>query len=71
MNNALLAAYKKGLEAGLDRKEKSNPYYDVRNRRGGVTFSRAFFKQWECGFRAGMSIPDKPSILTTMENDNG
>lgn len=49
---AFRGAHMKGVRAALFGPER-NPYPDHRTYRGGVTFSRAFAKQWDEGFEEG------------------
>lgn len=49
---AFRGTHMKGVRAALFGPEK-NPYPDHRTYRGGVTFSRAFAKQWDEGFEEG------------------
>ena len=50
-NRAFLSAYNKGrMSARWGLSKSSNPYPDKRNRKGGVTFSRAFRRFWERGY---------------------
>lgn len=52
---AFRSAWLKGLHAAIAGKTQGdNPYQDVRgNYRERVTFSRAFFREWCHGFKAG------------------
>lgn len=48
-------AHRKGVEAALAG-DTECPYDDARTYRGGVTFSRAWAKQWEAGFALGEEL---------------
>jgi len=53
-NKAFQSAWEKGRKAGLaGEPSSSNPYWDHRTLRGGVTFSRAFQRYWNEGWKAG------------------
>jgi hypothetical protein len=51
MSKALDGAERKGAEAfKAGQPESANPYDDVRDRRGSVTWSRAFMRAWHDGY---------------------
>jgi hypothetical protein len=50
-NRAHAGAYKKGVRAFKEGRPRSaNPYGDQRNWHGGVTWARAFWKNWDWGW---------------------
>jgi hypothetical protein len=50
-NRALISAFAKGMEArAKGEPSTANPYSDVRNYRGMITFSRAFYRFWNRGW---------------------
>lgn len=50
-NKALISAFTKGMEARKAGKPATaNPYNDVRNYRGMITFSRSFYRYWNRGW---------------------
>ena len=50
-NKALSGAYRKGVRAFMEGKPCKAPYSDARTWYGGVTWSRAFIRMWEDGWR--------------------
>lgn len=64
MSKALEGARRKGREAGEAGLPRSaNPYPDKRsNYQNGVTFSTAFIRAWDDGWREGYKI-EQPFML--------
>jgi ribosome modulation factor len=52
---AFMGAWLKGFHAAIAGKKKDvNPYGDDRTDRGGVTYARAFWREWGRGHEAGV-----------------
>lgn len=59
-NRVFISAYRKGQRAAVYGFSKSsNPYPDLKNRKGRVTFSRAFRRYWVEGFKDGPLVKVK------------
>jgi ribosome modulation factor len=56
MSNALQSAFRRGFEDGFKGRPRSeNPYPDLRNDGGKITWSRAFRNAWHDGWDRGNS----------------
>ena len=52
-------AYRNGAQAHRDgKRERTNPYWDLRTDRGSVTFSRAWQHAWRDGWRSAAPTPE-------------
>ena len=71
-NKAFISAYKKGqMVAVYGLLKSSNPYPDKRNRKGRVTFSRAFRRFWVEGFTDGPTMVIKGFRFGVKKGKNG
>ena len=66
MNKAIIGAKRKGWEARrAGMPQSANPYGDERTHNGSVTFSRAFLRAWNEGWREGAGCDCEAPIVSS------